>query len=93
MFYLIDILLYGASGTGKTYIINAIQNQLGVNSVFVKGPEILNKYIGASEQTVRDKFSEAESKRPCLLIFEELDAVVPTRNSGQASVTDRIVNQ
>lgn len=87
------MLLYGASGTGKTFLIQALENELGINSIFVKGPELLNKYIGASEQLVRDKFAEAEARRPCLLVFEELDAIVPMRNSGQASVTDRIVNQ
>jgi len=59
----------------------------------VKGPELLNKYIGASEQAVRDIFEKAQKSAPCVIIFDEFDAIVPSRNSGQASVTDRVVNQ
>lgn len=59
----------------------------------MKGPELLNKYIGASEQGVRDSFEKAQSMRPCVLIFDEFDAIVPKRTSGSVSVTDRVVNQ
>ena len=89
----LDILLYGCSGTGKTYLARSIAKNLGINELQVKGPELLNKYIGASEQAVRDIFEKAQKSAPCVIIFDEFDAIVPSRNSGQASVTDRVVNQ
>lgn len=64
-----------------------------MNSINVKGPELLNKYIGASELAVRDVFDRAQKQRPCILIFDEFDAIVPRRTSGSVSVTDRVVNQ
>ena len=66
---------------------------LKLNYLSVKGPELLNKYIGASEQGVRDSFEKAQAMRPCVLIFDEFDAIVPKRTSGSVSVTDRVVNQ
>lgn len=85
--------MYGPSGSGKTFIAQSIAKELRINSLSIKGPELLNKYIGASEQAVRDAFEKAEKKRPCLLIFDEFDAVVPKRTAGAVSVTDRVVNQ
>lgn len=64
-----------------------------MNSISVKGPELLNKYIGASEHAVRDCFEKAQSRKPCVVIFDEFDAIVPKRTSGSVSVTDRVVNQ
>jgi peroxin-1 len=55
----LDILLYGCSGTGKTYLAKSISKNLGMNELQVKGPELLNKYIGASEQAVRNVFEKA----------------------------------
>ena len=78
----LDILLYGCSGTGKTYLAKAIAKNLGINELQVKGPELLNKYIGASEQAVRDIFERGQKLAPCVLIFDEFDAIVPSRNSG-----------
>lgn len=80
-------------GTGKTYISQSICAHLKMNSINVKGPELLNKYIGASELAVRDVFDRAQKQRPCILIFDEFDAIVPRRTSGSVSVTDRVVNQ
>lgn len=59
----------------------------------IKGPELLNKYIGASEHAVRDCFEKAQAKKPCVIIFDEFDAIVPKRTAGSVSVTDRVVNQ
>eukprot|EP01017_Pseudomicrothorax_dubius_P031364 TRINITY_DN3998_c0_g1_i6.p1 TRINITY_DN3998_c0_g1~~TRINITY_DN3998_c0_g1_i6.p1 ORF type:complete len:231 (+),score=44.94 TRINITY_DN3998_c0_g1_i6:605-1297(+) len=59
----------------------------------IKGPEILNKYIGASEQAVRDIFERGLQNKPSIVFFDEFDAVVPKRNAGSTGVTDRIVNQ
>ena len=59
----------------------------------MKGPEILNKYIGASEKSVRDLFERAESARPCVLFFDEFDSIAPKRGHDSTGVTDRVVNQ
>lgn len=64
-----------------------------MNFIYVKGPEILDKYIGGSEANVRRLFDEAEAKGPSVLFFDEFDSIVPMRNSSTAAVTDRIVNQ
>jgi peroxin-1 len=59
----------------------------------VKGPELLNKYIGASEQAVRDIFSKAAAAAPCILFFDEFDSIAPKRGHDNTGVTDRVVNQ
>lgn len=87
------LLLYGAPGCGKTYMAAAIAKKYNINFISVKGPELLNKYIGASEQNVRELFERAQNQRPSILFFDEFDSLVPKRGSGSASVTDRIVNQ
>lgn len=87
------ILLYGPSGCGKTFIANAIANQFKLNFISVKGPELLNKYIGESERGVRDIFDRASNNSSSMLFFDEFESLVPIRSSGGTSVTDRIVNQ
>jgi peroxin-1 len=87
------MLLYGYPGSGKTLMSTSVAKHLKLNNLSIKGPELLNKYIGASEQGVRDAFEKAQSMRPCILIFDEFDAIVPKRTSGSVSVTDRVVNQ
>ena len=86
------ILLYGPPGCGKTLIASAVAKYCGMNFMSVKGPEILNKYIGASEQAVRDLFEKAQAAQPCVLFFDEFDSVAPRRGHDQTGVTDRIVN-
>jgi len=86
------LLLYGPSGCGKSYLASATSNELKINFFSVKGPELLNKYIGASEQSVRDLFEKAYSVRPSIIFFDELDSIVPRRGSGSTEVTDRVVN-
>ncbi|CAG2164429.1 unnamed protein product, partial [Oppiella nova] len=88
-----SILLFGAPGTGKTLLIEAIANECGINFIGIKGPELLSKYVGASEQSVRDLFSRAESAKPCILFFDEFDALAPRRGHDSTGVTDRVVNQ
>jgi SpoVK/Ycf46/Vps4 family AAA+-type ATPase len=88
------ILLYGPPGCGKTYLASAIPQECGLNFVSIKGPELLNKYIGASEQAVRDVFARARLASPCVLFFDEFESIAPTRGNGsQTAVTDRVVNQ
>ncbi|CCD24458.1 AAA family ATPase peroxin 1 NDAI_0D01440 [Naumovozyma dairenensis CBS 421] len=87
------ILLYGYPGCGKTLLASAIAQQCGLNFISVKGPEILNKYIGASEQNVRELFERAQSVQPCILFFDEFDSIAPKRGHDSTGVTDRVVNQ
>jgi peroxin-1 len=87
------LLLYGYPGCGKTLLASAIASQTGLNFISVKGPEILNKYIGASEKSVRDLFERASAARPCVLFFDEFDAIAPKRGHDSTGVTDRVVNQ
>ncbi len=61
--------------------------------ISVKGPEILNKYIGASEKSVRDLFDRAQAAKPCVLFFDEFDSIAPKRGHDSTGVTDRVVNQ
>ena len=87
------LLLYGYPGCGKTLLASAIAGECGLNFISVKGPEILNKYIGASEKSIRDLFERAESARPCVLFFDEFDSIAPKRGHDSTGVTDRVVNQ
>ncbi|KZS88873.1 AAA-domain-containing protein [Sistotremastrum niveocremeum HHB9708] len=87
------ILLYGYPGCGKTLLASAIAKECGLNFITVKGPELLNKYIGASEKSVRDVFERASAARPCVLFFDEFDSIAPKRGHDSTGVTDRVVNQ
>ena len=86
------VMLYGPSGCGKTMVASVIAKECGMHFISVKGPELLNKYIGASEQNVREKFEEAKAARPCILFFDEMDSVAPRRGKDNTGVTDRVVN-
>ncbi|CAO1630448.1 unnamed protein product [Parajaminaea phylloscopi] len=87
------LLLYGYPGCGKTMLASAVAKECGANFVSVKGPEILNKYIGASEKSVRDLFERASAAKPCVLFFDEFDSIAPKRGHDSTGVTDRVVNQ
>lgn len=87
------MLLYGPPGCGKTFLSSAIPSICEMATICVKGPELLNKYIGASEQAVREVFERAKRVKPSAIIFDEFEAIVPKRGSGSTAVTDRIVNQ
>lgn len=88
-----NILLYGAPGTGKTLLAGVVASECGLNFISIKGPELLSKYIGASEQAVRDLFKRATTARPCILFFDEFDSIAPRRGHDSTGVTDRVVNQ
>ncbi|KAH7441624.1 hypothetical protein KP509_03G046300 [Ceratopteris richardii] len=87
------VLLYGPPGCGKTHVVGIAAAACSLRLVSVKGPEILNKYIGASEQGVRDLFAKASAAAPCILFFDEFDAIAPKRGHDNTGVTDRVVNQ
>nr|XP_060638244.1 peroxisomal ATPase PEX1 [Anolis sagrei ordinatus] len=87
------ILLYGAPGTGKTLLAGVVARESGMNFISIKGPELLSKYIGASEQAVRDIFNRAQAAKPCILFFDEFDSLAPRRGHDNTGVTDRVVNQ
>ncbi|KAG9086002.1 peroxisomal assembly protein [Ceratobasidium sp. 370] len=89
------ILLYGPPGTGKTLLAKAVATSCALNFLSVKGPELLNMYIGESEANVRRVFQRARDARPCVVFFDELDSVAPRRGQAGDSggVMDRIVSQ
>jgi len=89
------VLLYGPPGCGKTLLAKAIAHESGANFISVKGPELLDKYVGESERAVRLVFDRARSSSPCVVFFDELDSLVPRRgsDSGGGGVSERVVNQ
>ncbi|OJD34908.1 ribosome biogenesis atpase rix7 [Diplodia corticola] len=86
------VLLWGPPGCGKTLLAKAVANESKANFISVKGPELLNKYVGESERAVRQVFSRARSSVPCVIFFDELDALVPKRNDSQSEASARVVN-
>ena len=87
------ILLFGFPGCGKTCIVPALAQECGFNLVYCRGPELLDKYIGASEANVRLLFERAYAAAPAILFLDEFDALAPRRGSDNTGVTDRVVNQ
>ena len=83
----------GPSGTGKSALVDYIVRKVGLPSEIVRGPDLLDKYIGASEQAVRRVFEKAASIAPCVVVFDAIDALCPRRGSESTGVTDRVVNQ
>lgn len=88
------ILLYGPPGTGKTLLARAVADSCGLSFIGVKGPELLDSYVGESEKNVRRVFERARHQAPCVIFFDELDALAPSRGMGRdsAGVTDRVVS-
>nr|CAB3264791.1 peroxisome assembly factor 2-like [Phallusia mammillata] len=89
------VLLYGPPGTGKTLLAKAVASQCALSFLSVKGPELINMYIGQSEENVRRVFQRARDAAPCVIFFDELDALAPNRGrSGDSGgVMDRVVSQ
>ncbi|KAJ6361023.1 hypothetical protein OIU77_004953 [Salix suchowensis] len=87
------ILLYGPPGCGKTMIAKAAANEAGANFIHVKGPELLNKYVGESELAVRTLFSRARTCSPCIIFFDEVDALTTMRGKEGGWVVERLLNQ
>ncbi|KAI1118163.1 putative AAA family ATPase/60S ribosome export protein Rix7 [Nemania sp. NC0429] len=87
------VLLWGPPGCGKTLLAKAVANESKANFISVKGPELLNKYVGESERSVRQVFSRARASAPCIVFFDELDALVPRRDTSGTDSSARVVNQ
>ncbi|NEQ25366.1 MAG: AAA family ATPase, partial [Microcoleus sp. SIO2G3] len=89
------ILLWGPPGTGKTLLAKAVASQARANFIAVNGPELLSKWVGASEQAVRELFTKAREAAPCVVFVDEIDSLAPARGSYQSDsgVSDRVVGQ
>lgn len=88
------ILLHGPPGTGKTLIAKAIAKMTESNFISVKGPELLSKWVGESEKGVREIFRKARQAAPCIIFFDEIDALIPTRSGMDSShVSENVVSQ
>ena len=89
------ILLYGKPGTGKTLLAKAVAYESGVNFISIKGPQLLNRYVGESERGVRETFKKAKQAAPIILFFDEIESLIPRRGShaGDGQVTERVISQ
>jgi transitional endoplasmic reticulum ATPase len=89
------LLLYGPPGTGKTLLAKAAANESEANFISVKGPELLNKFVGESEKAIREVFRKARQASPCIIFFDEIDSIAPVRgsNMGDSNVTERVISQ
>ena len=90
------VLFYGPPGCGKTLLAQAVAHECGANFVSIKGPELLTMWFGESEANVRNLFEKARASAPCILFFDEIDAIAKARGSGQGGASeagDRVINQ
>ncbi|MBA4392381.1 MAG: AAA family ATPase [Desulfobacca sp.] len=89
------ILITGPSGTGKTLLVKALARESGLNFIAIKGPELLSKFVGESEERIREIFRKARLASPCILFFDELDSFAAQRSLdwGSSRVTSRMVSQ
>lgn len=88
------ILLYGPPGTGKTLLAKAVATESEANFISVRGPEFMSKWVGESERMVRETFRKAKTAAPCIIFFDEVDAITPTRGLAEDSqVTERVISQ
>jgi transitional endoplasmic reticulum ATPase len=89
------ILLYGPPGTGKTLMAKAAANESEANFISIKGPELISKWVGESEKGVREVFRKARQAAPCIIFFDEIDAIAPRRGGdfGDSHVTERLISQ
>lgn len=86
------VLLWGPPGCGKTLLAKAVANESRANFISIKGPELLNKYVGESERAIRQVFNRARASVPCIIFFDELDALVPRRDTSLSESSSRVVN-
>jgi ribosome biogenesis ATPase len=86
------VLLFGPPGCGKTLVAKAVANDAQASFILIKGPELLNKYVGESERAIRELFNRARSCAPCILFFDEMDSLVPRRENTTTEAGARVVN-
>ena len=86
------VLLWGPPGCGKTLLAKAVANESKANFISIKGPELLNKFVGESERAVRQVFNRARASAPCIIFFDELDALAPRRDDATNESSARVVN-
>jgi len=87
------VLLHGAPGTGKTLAAKALATEAGCGFIAIRGPELLTQWQGASERALREVFARARQAAPCILFFDEIDAIAPRRGAGDGATLDRMVAQ
>jgi transitional endoplasmic reticulum ATPase len=89
------VLLHGPPGTGKTLLARAIAGESGVNFIHVAGPELLDRYVGESEKSVREVFERARQAAPAIVFFDEIDAIAANRDAmgSDSGVGERVVSQ
>jgi transitional endoplasmic reticulum ATPase len=87
------VLLYGPPGTGKTMLARAVATATEANFIPVKGPELLDKFVGESEKAVREVFERARANAPAIVFFDEIDALTPERGDSDADAPERVVSQ
>ncbi len=89
------VLLWGEPGTGKTLLAKALASQARANFISIKGAELINRWVGASEEAVREMFAKARQVAPCVLFIDEIDTLAPARGSyqGDSGISDRVVGQ
>jgi len=88
------IMLSGPPGTGKTLLARALANESSVNFISIKAAELISKYVGESEQSIREIFKKAKQVAPCIIFFDEIDAIAPSRSSSDTNnVSERVVSQ
>ncbi len=88
------VLLYGPPGTGKTLIAKAVANESDANFISVRGPQLVSKWVGETEKAIRETFRKARQVAPCIIFFDEMDAIAPMRGVEEGTrVMERVVNQ
>src|SRR5437867_12502795 len=88
------LLMHGPSGTGKTLPAKAVATESEANFISVRGPELLSKWVGESERGIRETFRKAKTAAPCIIFFDEIDAITPVRGgSSDSQVTERVISQ
>jgi len=86
-------LLFGPPGCGKTLIAKALATEGSINNIFVKGPEVLSKWVGESEKAIREIFRKARTSSPCIIVFDELDSLGRSRTAEDIGGNERILSQ
>ncbi|MCW6159589.1 MAG: CDC48 family AAA ATPase [Candidatus Micrarchaeales archaeon] len=87
------VLLFGSPGTGKTLLAKAVANESDAHFIDISGPELVSKFVGESEEKLREIFNEAKEKAPTIIFMDEIDAIAPKREEATNEVERRMVSQ